>query len=100
MRQGLLLRAGTSLARAGSWEAATDDQAVASYTVYRDGEAVGTTEQTSFADTGLAGETEYAYRVAFTFPNGNLKELAEASGLAVSVAMKATLLRVARRSSG
>jgi len=47
-----------------SWTASTDDVAVAGYRVYRDGVLVHTTFSASFADTGLAPSTSYAYTVA------------------------------------
>jgi hypothetical protein len=46
------------------WHAATDDVAVGGYRVFRNGAFVGIAGTTSFADTGLAPNTTYAYRVA------------------------------------
>ncbi len=50
-----------------SWNASSDDSAVAGYTVYRfDGTAytsIGTTSGTSFANQGLAPSTTYSYEV-------------------------------------
>jgi chitodextrinase len=47
-----------------SWAAASDPGgAVAGYTVYRDGTAVGTSTTTTYADTGLTAGTTYSYAV-------------------------------------
>ncbi|EST29293.1 hypothetical protein N566_22380 [Streptomycetaceae bacterium MP113-05] len=46
-----------------SWSAATDDDGVARYHVYRNGTEVGAVTTTSYQDTGLAPGTEYAYSV-------------------------------------
>jgi chitodextrinase len=47
-----------------TWTASTDNVAVASYRVYRNGALVGSPAGTGFTDTGLAADTTYAYRVA------------------------------------
>jgi hypothetical protein len=48
-----------------SWNASTDDTAVAGYDVYRDGTKIGTAgaSQTSFTDTTVQPNTTYAYTV-------------------------------------
>jgi hypothetical protein len=46
-----------------SWTASSDDRAVASYAVYRDGSEIGTTASPNFEDTGAAPGV-HAYSVA------------------------------------
>jgi chitodextrinase len=46
------------------WSASADPETgVAGYRVYRDGNEIATTTQTSYEDTGLSPATSYAYRV-------------------------------------
>jgi chitodextrinase len=45
------------------WSASTDDVLLIAYRLYRDGEQIATTSQTSFNDTGLTPETLYTYTV-------------------------------------
>jgi chitodextrinase len=47
-----------------SWNASTDNVAVAAYLVYRDGAFTQSTRSTSITDTGLAPATSYSYTVA------------------------------------
>ncbi|MEV0809078.1 DNRLRE domain-containing protein [Micromonospora sp. NPDC050200] len=54
-----------------SWGPATDDVAVAGYTVYRNGTALGTTAGTTFADTTALSETSYTYTVSAFDAAGN-----------------------------
>jgi hypothetical protein len=54
-----------------SWDPSTDDVAVAGYTVFRDGVAVGTTDSTSFTDIGLQPSTPYSYTVGAFDAAGN-----------------------------
>lgn len=54
-----------------SWEAATDDIAVARYNIYRNGEMIGSTPSLSFGDTGLTASTEYCYNVSAVDKAGN-----------------------------
>jgi chitodextrinase len=58
-----------------TWAASTDNVAVASYTVYRNGNSVATTTATSFSDTGLASGTSYKYAVLATDTSGNASAL-------------------------
>jgi chitodextrinase len=46
-----------------SWDASTDDQAVAGYRIFRDGTVIGTSTTTTFEDTGLTPSTNYSYSV-------------------------------------
>src|SRR5258706_9202861 len=55
-----------------SWSASTDNVAVASYRVLRDGAPVGGTSALLYADTGLAAATRYTYTVAALDAAGNL----------------------------
>jgi chitodextrinase len=47
-----------------SWNASTDNVAVAGYRVFRNGTAVVTTAATSYGDSGLAANTSYTYAVS------------------------------------
>ena len=47
-----------------SWSPASDNVGVTGYVVYRDGAEAGTSESTSFSDTGLSPDTRYCYTVA------------------------------------
>jgi len=57
------------------WDASTDNVAVANYLVYRDGTLIGTSTTPSFADTGLADVTTYAYTIAAVDAAGNVSPL-------------------------
>jgi endonuclease I/chitodextrinase len=46
-----------------NWTASTDNVAVISYDVYRDGSIVGNSTSTSFSDSGLTPNTNYSYYV-------------------------------------
>jgi chitodextrinase len=46
-----------------TWTASTDDVAVAGYTVYRNGNAIGSTEVAAYADDTVSPSTTYRYRV-------------------------------------
>ena len=46
-----------------NWMASTDNQRVAGYYVYRDGQLVGQPRTPTFTDTGLTPDTEYTYTV-------------------------------------
>lgn len=53
-----------------SWGASTDNSGSVSYRVYRDGAQVGTSNTTSYTDSGKAGT--YTYTVRAVDPSGNL----------------------------
>jgi hypothetical protein len=55
-----------------SWTPAVDDFVVASYSVSRDGAALGSTATTSFADGGLAPGSTVSYAVTATDAAGNV----------------------------
>lgn len=61
---GLTVGATTTTTVQLSWNAATDNNAVAGYHVYRDGALVATATGTSFGDTGRTASTTYSYRVS------------------------------------
>src|SRR5262249_29723199 len=67
------LRAGTTAAdtMAVLWSPTSDNVGVAGYTVYRNGQAVGTTAQLQFKDTGLSQGVTYAYTVVAFDASGN-----------------------------
>ena len=54
-----------------SWSGAADDVAVTSYTLYRDGNPIITTPNTSYSDTPLIPETPYTYAVMAHDAAGN-----------------------------
>ena len=54
-----------------SWSASTDDTAVAGYTLYRDGDEVGTATTTSFSFGGLVCGTAYSLGVEASDAAGN-----------------------------
>jgi chitodextrinase len=55
-----------------TWSASTDNVAVASYKIYRDGNLVGTVgPQTSFSDNGVAPNTTYSYTLQAVDWKGN-----------------------------
>jgi hypothetical protein len=76
--------AATSVTASGvslAWTASTDNVGVTSYTVFRNGSAIGTSPTTSFSDTGLAPSTTYTYAVRANDAAGN----ASAQGAPLSV---------------
>lgn len=68
---GLAATGTTRVATTISWTASTDDEAMGSYQVFRDGMQVGTPTGTSFADSGLTAGTTYVYTVAAVDAAGN-----------------------------
>ncbi len=54
-----------------SWTAATDNVVVTGYTILRDGQSIGTTTGTTYADTGLSPDTAYSYSIVATDVAGN-----------------------------
>ncbi len=55
-----------------SWSSSTDDVGVASYSVVRDTQQVGTSQTTSFADTTVQPSTTYSYTVIAVDRAGNV----------------------------
>jgi len=54
-----------------TWNASSDDSAVAGYKVFRNGLLVGNSPTTSYTDTGLAPNTTYSYTVSACDAQGN-----------------------------
>jgi chitodextrinase/outer membrane biosynthesis protein TonB len=74
----------TSLVTANSvalaWTASTDNNAVASYVIYRNGTQVGTSTTTGYSDTSVSPNTSYTYTVAARDAANNIS--AQSAGLA------------------
>lgn len=54
-----------------NWAAATGSNPIVSYTLYRNGSAIGQTGNLSLLDTGLTANTQYSYFVTATDNQGN-----------------------------
>jgi chitodextrinase len=68
-----LIATATSATSVGlTWSAATDDNGVTTYLVYRDGTQVGTSTSTTYSDTNLTQLTAYTYTVYATDGAGNV----------------------------
>jgi hypothetical protein len=68
-----------------SWAASSDNQAVAGYTLLRNGVAIADVSTTVYSDSGLSAATSYSYAVRAYDANGNtsaLSSIASASTLA------------------
>ncbi|MDJ0780928.1 MAG: malectin domain-containing carbohydrate-binding protein [Desulfosarcinaceae bacterium] len=63
-----------------TWTAVEDagGNGMVAYRVYRDGELVGTTDETIYMDSGLLASTAYAYAIAAVDPAGNTSDLSAA----------------------
>lgn len=57
-----------------AWTASQDNVGVTGYEVYRDGVKVGTSQTTSYTDTGLTALTAYTYTVKAFDSKGNLSD--------------------------
>jgi hypothetical protein len=66
-----------------SWETSTDNEAVTGYNVYRDGEKIGDTAETSYSDTDIDSNTDYSYTVSAVDEAGNESEQSEPAEAAV-----------------
>ncbi|MFI9383807.1 discoidin domain-containing protein [Kutzneria sp. NPDC052558] len=55
-----------------SWQAATDNVAVAGYDILRDGKVVASTEEPTYSDIALAANTSYTYSVRSRDTAGNV----------------------------
>lgn len=47
-----------------TWTASTDNSGVTGYHIYRDGQEIGTSTETTYSDTGLLPATTYSYMVS------------------------------------
>ena len=63
-----------------TWTGSTDDTVVAGYRIYRDGNEVGTSTTTSYADKGLVPATAYSYQVRAYDSSGNQSGFSNTSG--------------------
>jgi chitodextrinase len=55
-----------------AWNAATDDVRVAGYRILRNGIEIGTTNETIYSDTAVAGATTYSYQVVAYDPSDHV----------------------------
>lgn len=69
---GLVATATSATSVGLTWTAATDDNGVATYVVFRDGAQVGTSTSTTYSDTNLTQLTPYTYTVYATDGAGNV----------------------------
>jgi endoglucanase len=69
---GLSVTGTTSSSVSLSWTASTDNVAVSSYQIFRNGAVVNTAPGTTYTDTGLAGGTAYSYTVRARDAAGNV----------------------------
>lgn len=82
---GLMVHGATSSSVELMWSAASDDQSGdVTYAVYRDGDRIGSTAETSFTDEGLTPESAYLYQVVAIDRAGNAS--APSSGLVARTA--------------
>lgn len=86
---GLYATAASSTQANLAWTASTDNVAVAGYTVYRDGNKIGTTSTTSFGDATLSPSTTYSYTVSAYDGAGNAS--AKATSASVTTPSGATV---------
>ncbi|MGM0497234.1 MAG: S8 family serine peptidase, partial [Bacteroidota bacterium] len=57
-----------------TWDASSDNVGVDQYTIYQDGESIGTTENTSYNVTGLSAATTYTFTVKAEDAAGNVSD--------------------------
>jgi chitodextrinase len=69
-----------------SWNASTDNVAVASYKVMRNGVLIGGTSALTYADSGLAAATRYSYTVAAVDTSGNVSAPSAAASATTAAA--------------
>jgi chitodextrinase len=65
-----------------SWTASTDQAGITGYSIYRNGNLIGTSGTTSYSDTGLSDATAYQYSLSAYDAAGNVS--AESSPLSVT----------------
>ena len=54
-----------------AWDAASDNTGVTGYRIYRDGQLIASTAETSYSDTGLSPATSYIFQVSAFDAAGN-----------------------------
>lgn len=69
-----------------SWIASTDNVGVSNYTIFRNGNQVGTTNTTTHSDTGLSASTTYVYTVSASDAAGNISSPSTGAGVATQQA--------------
>lgn len=57
------------------WLDAVDDSGIVTYSVYRDGQRVGSSSTSDFIDTGLMPDSAYDYSIVATDSSGNRSEM-------------------------
>lgn len=72
-----------------TWTAATDNIAVASYWVYRDGEKIGQTQGATFSDTTVTAGSSFSYLVRALDAAGNVSQASAAITVATPSAQPA-----------
>ncbi|EWM18545.1 discoidin domain-containing protein [Kutzneria sp. 744] len=82
---GLTAGTTTDTSVALTWQAATDNVAVAGYDILRDGKTVASSEDPAYTDIGLAADTSYTYAVRTRDTAGNLSP----AGAPITVKTKA-----------
>lgn len=81
-----------------AWSASTDDVSVLGYTIYRNGESVGVTSETTYRDAGLQPSTAYTYRVSAFDDDDNHSDLSDpAETVTLSVDVQYVVLKAAVR---
>src|SRR5262245_36736186 len=73
-----------------SWTASTDNMAVVSYIVSRDGAQIASSTTTSYADSGLSPATTYSYSVAAVDEAGNLSANSNSASVTTGTAPDTT----------
>lgn len=69
-----------------AWGASSDNVSISGYDIYRDGVKVGTVAGTSFQDSSLTAQTQYAYRVVAFDPTGNRSASNDPAAVATTLA--------------
>ncbi len=69
--QALVVDAVTAARVSLSWQASTDDQAMGSYNVWRNGNLIGISNTTAYTDTSVAPTSNYQYQVTAVDAAGN-----------------------------
>lgn len=78
---GLFISAPNSSTVNLSWNASSDNVAVAGYTIFRSGAQIGTSATASYSDNTVSGTTTYSYRVSAYDAAGNNSAQSNAVGV-------------------